>query len=398
MAELVIHSERITPEGAKTLVQLCPFGAIAEKDGSIEIGQSCRMCGLCVRKGPKGAVTLEEKPVKTADLSGWKGVAVFCEQQEGQLHNVSRELLGKARELAAVTGEPVYALLMGSGVKDAARTLLQCGADKVFVYDDRALKDFRMEPYTNAFADFVEKVKPSCVLVGATNMGRSLAPRTAARFRTGVTADCTRLLMREDGNLVQIRPAFGGNIMAQIVTTRTRPQFCTVRYKVFPMPKLSDPVGEIVPMTLSAEALSTAVEVLEARKKPRETDISEAEVVIACGRGFQKKEDLELAERLAEALGGQVACTRPVVEAGWMPQNRQIGLSGRTVGAKLIITLGVSGSVQFAAGMKGSELIIAVDEREDAPIFDIAHYGIVGDLYEVIPELLRRIEEGNHGI
>ncbi|MBQ4322130.1 MAG: electron transfer flavoprotein subunit alpha [Oscillospiraceae bacterium] len=398
MAELVIHPEQITPEGAKALVSLCPFGAIREKDGGIDIGQECKMCGLCVRKGPKGAVTLQEDAPEKTDLSDWKGVAVFCEQQEGEIHSVSRELLGKARELAAVTGEPVYALLMGSGVMTGAELLSRCGADKVFVYDAPELETFRIGPYTNAFSDFVRKVKPSCVLVGATNMGRSLAPRTAARFLTGVTADCTKLEMRPDGNLVQIRPAFGGNIMAQIVTTRTRPQFCTVRSKVFPLPKAGESAGEIKKMTLSPEELFSAVQVLEAAKKPKETDISEAEVIVACGRGFKKKDDLALAQSLADALGGQIACTRPIAEAGWLPQNRQIGLSGRTVAPKLIITLGISGSVQFAAGMKGSEFIVAVDENENAPIFDVAHYGIVGDLYQVVPELLRRIREGNYGV
>lgn len=399
MAELVIHSEQITPEGAIQLSALCPFGAIREKEGGIEIGQECRMCGLCIRKGPKGAITLkEDEPKGETDLSLWKGVAVFCEQQEGQLHTVSRELLGKARELAAVTGEPVYALLMGYRVEDTAKKLLQCGADKVYVYDDPGLEVFRIGPYTNAFSDFVEKVKPSSVLVGATNMGRSLAPRTAARFRTGVTADCTKLEMRENGDLVQIRPAFGGNIMAQIVTTRTRPQFCTVRSKVFSMPKPGEAKGEIVPMQLSAEKLESAVQVLESLRKPKETDISEAEVLVACGRGFKKKEDLQLAQELCDALGGQLACSRPLTEAGWLPQNRQLGLSGRTAAPKLIITLGVSGSVQFAAGMNGSEVIVAVDKDENAPIFEIAHYGFVGDLYEVVPELIRLIREGNYGI
>jgi len=298
------------------------------------------------------------------------------------------ELVGKAKELAGVTSQPVYALLIGSGTDAAADRLLRGGADMVYVYDDPAFDEFLIEPYTFAFADFIEKAKPSAVLVGATNIGRSLAPRVAARFRTGVTADCTMLEMRENSNLVQIRPAFGGNIMARIVTPSHRPQFCTVRYKIFSAPKPADnPRGSLRRMELPADKLKSVIKLLHIEEKPAQIDISDAKYIVAVGRGFKRKEDLVMVEELAAMLGAQLACTRPLIENGWFDPRRQIGLSGRTVGAELIITIGVSGSVQFAAGMRGCKCIISINQDPNAAIFNIAHYAAVGDMYELLPAL-----------
>ena len=323
------------------------------------------------------------------DKAKWHGIAVYAEQENGQVHNVALELIGKVKELAKSSGQPVYALMIGSKVTEPAQTLLRYGIDKVFVYDAPPLANFKIDVYANVFADFIHKVKPSAIMVGATNLGRTLAPRVAARLRTGLTADCTRLEIKENSDLVQIRPAFGGNIMAQIVTPRHRPQFCTVRYKIFSAPEPETEVrGRMVPMTIEADKLQSLIQILEIKGKPREVEISEAEIVVTCGRGFKKREDLALAEELAELLGGVVAGTRPVVEAGWLDPKRQIGLSGRTTKPKLIITLGVSGSVQFVAGMRGSDCIIAVNQDESAAIFDVAHYGLVGDIYEIVPGLV----------
>jgi len=341
-------------------------------------------------------VTLERvgDAVAAVDKAAWKGIAVYAELVEGAVHNVTRELLGKAQELAKVTDEPVYALVIGNGTAGAAAELLRYGADRAYVYDYPELTEYLPEPYANAFEDFIRKVKPSSVLVGATNVGRSLAPRVAARMRTGLTADCTKLEMRENTDLVQIRPAFGGNIMAQIITGNSRPQFCTVRYKIFEAAKPAKRGGEIVRMELPGEKLESSVRILKIEEKPRFIDISEAKTIVAVGRGLKSKADAEMAQELADALGAQLACTRPMVEKGWFDPKRQIGLSGRTVSAKLIITLGVSGSVQFAAGMRNSECIVAVNSDPNAPIFDIAHYCLCGDMYEIVPELMRRIKEG----
>ena len=389
MGKLVIQHNLINEENAKTLMELCPFGAISYENGKLDISSGCKMCKMCVRKGG-GLVTFEEE-VKAIDKSLWKGVCIYADCAEGQLHRVTLELCGKAKELAAVTGHPVYALLIGHNVTDAAKKLLHYGVDKVFTYDHAEFADFRIEPYTAAFCDFIEKEKPSSILVGATNLGRQLAPRVAARCRTGLTADCTVLQMKENSDLVQIRPAFGGNIMAQIVTPNTRPQFCTVRYKVFAEPKPSDvPSGEIIPMEVTEEMLRSGIRILASKDKPKDIDIAEAEVIVAVGRGAAGL--LEQARELADLLGGRLACTRPLVEGNVLDAKHQIGLSGRTVKPKLIITLGISGAVQFAAGMKASDCIVAINLDPAAPIFDIAHYCITGDVNEILPKLIEKIK------
>jgi electron transfer flavoprotein alpha subunit len=336
---------------------------------------------------------LEDEKKQAVDKSLWKGIAVYVDHVEGDIHPVTMELLGKAKELAAKVGFPVYALFLGHGIMDKASELLHYGADRVFAYDHEELKDFRIEPYAAAFEDFINNVRPSSILVGATTIGRSLAPRIAARFRTGLTADCTVLDIKENTDLVQIRPAFGGNIMAQIKTPNTRPQLATVRYKVMnALERSAEANGDVVACSIDESKLASRIEVLEVRQKDKETSISDAETIIAVGRGIKSEKDMEMVRELAGLLDAQIAGTRPMVESGWLDSKRQVGLSGRTVKPKLIITLGISGSVQFAAGMNGSEHIFAVNNDEKASIFNIAHYGIVGDLYEVLPQLIERIK------
>ena len=396
MGSLVVNKAKVTPEAAEALVKVCPFGAISYEGGNIDISSACKMCKLCVKKGG-GLVDFVEDAAPTVDKSQWRGVCVYVDHHEGDIHRVTYELIGKARELAAVIGHQVYALMIGSGIEAAAEKLLHYGVDKVFVYDDPALLDFRVEPYTAAFYDFVEKVKPSTILVGATNLGRQLAPRIAARCKAGLTADCTVLEMKENTDLVQIRPAFGGNIMAQIISPATRPQFCTVRYKVFTEPKpTAEAQGEIVKMTVTPEMMVSAIEILSAEEKPSDVDISEADVIVAIGRGAQSESMRAMAEELAELLGGMVACTRPLVEANIYDAKRQIGLSGRTVKPKFIICLGISGAVQFAAGMKSSDVIVAINTDKSASIFDVADYAIVGDVGEIVPALIAKIKEAKN--
>lgn len=391
MGKLVINHHLVTPEKAEALVSLCPFGAISYEDGKLDISSGCKMCKMCVRKG-QGLVSFEEDR-KEIDKSLWRGICVYADCTGGRIHRVTFELCGKARELAQVTGHPVYALVIGHQTADCAEQLRHYGVDRVFVYDHAELMDFRIEPYTAAFCDFIEKVKPSSILVGATNLGRQLAPRVAARCRTGLTADCTVLEMKENTDLVQIRPAFGGNIMAQIVTPNTRPQFCTVRYKVFSEPKpAQEPSGEIVAMEVTPQMLKTGVQVLRSVEKPKDIDIAEAEVIVAVGRGAAGEAMRQQARELADALGGVLACTRPLVESNVFDAKHQIGLSGRTVKPKLIITLGISGAVQFAAGMKSSDCIVAINSDPAAPIFDVAHYCVVGDVNEIVPKLIDRIK------
>lgn len=393
MGKLVINQDMITPQKADELISLCPFGAISFDGKKLDISSACKMCKMCVRKGG-GAVTYEEEQIASVDKSLWQGICVYVDHCDGKIHRVTYELCGKARELSKVTGHPVYALAIGCNFSEGINNLLHYGVDKVFVYDNPSFKDFRIEPYTAAFCDFIEKIKPSSVLVGATNLGRQLAPRVSARCKAGLTADCTVLEMKENTDLVQIRPAFGGNIMAQIVSPNTRPQFCTVRYKVFSEPTpLDKPSGEIVNMHLETSALMSAIEVLSSVSKPKDIDISDSDVIVALGRGAMSENMRQCAQELADLLGGVVACTRPLVEGNIFDAKHQIGLSGRTVKPKFIICLGISGAVQFAAGMKSSDCIVAVNTDKSAPIFDVAHYAIVADASEIVPLLIEKIKE-----
>lgn len=391
MGKLVIDQSKI--EDIQALMDICPFGAMEEKDGKLEINAACKTCKLCVKKGPKGAVTYIEDEKPQIDKSLWNGIAVYVDHVDGKIHPVTMELIGKARELAAKINHPVYALFIGSGLDGKSEELLHYGVDKVFVYDDEKLARFMIEPYTAVFEDFINAQKPSAILVGATTVGRQLAPRVAARMHTGLTADCTILDMNENTDLVQIRPAFGGNIMAQILTPNNRPQMATVRYKVMNAPERSETVsGEIVKCTIDADKLKTNMEVIDIIEKEKERFIESADVLVVAGRGVKKQEDLAMVQELADLLGGMFACTRPVVEAGWADAKCQVGLSGRTVRPRLIITCGVSGAVQFVAGMKNSETIVAINSDPSATIFETAHYCLVGDLYEILPKMIQKIK------
>jgi electron transfer flavoprotein alpha subunit len=393
MGRLVVNESKLNNEIVKELVNICPFKAIEDKNGKIEINAGCKMCKICVKKGPAGVMEFVEEEVKTVDKSLWKGIAVYVDHVEGDIHPVTLELIGKAKELASKVGFQVYCLFLGSNIEDKAKELLHYGVDQVFVYDREELKDFRIEPYAAAFEDFINKVKPSTILVGATTIGRSLAPRMAARFKTGLTADCTILDIKENTDLIQIRPAFGGNIMAQINTPNTRPQLATVRYKVMNAPERSSEAnGNITLCDVESSKLSSNINVLKVTHKEKEESISDAEVIVVAGRGIKSEKDMELVHELADLLGAQIAGTRPLIESGWLDAKKQIGLSGRTVKPRLIITLGVSGAVQFAAGMNGAEYIFAINQDEKASIFNIAHYGIVGDIYEIVPQLIEKIK------
>ncbi len=399
MSKLICHQERVNDSNRDQLIEVCPFRAIEEKNGVMEINAGCKMCMLCIKKGPAGVMELTEEDKTAVDKGLWRGIGVYVDHTDGEIHPVTMELIGKAKELAAVVDFPVYCVFIGYQIGKKAEELLHYGVDEVFVYDEAELKDFRIEPYTAAFADFINRIRPSSLLVGATTMGRSLAPRVAARFRTGLTADCTKLEMKENTDLVQIRPAFGGNIMAQILCTKTRPQIATVRYKVMSAPdKSAETKGKITICKIEGIELNSGIEVIKVTKKADEVDISDAEVIIAVGRALKSEKDMSMVNELAELLGAKIAGTRPLIESGLINAKQQIGLSGRTVKPKLIITLGVSGSVQFAAGMSGAEQIFAVNSDPHASIFNITHYGIVGDIYEIVPQLIENLRRERDGV
>lgn len=391
MAKIVINQDKVTE--MKKVLDICPFGAIELNDGKLEIGAGCKMCKICVKTGPKGVFEFVEDEVIKIDKDKWKGIAVYVDHHEGDIHPVTFELIGKAKEMAKKINQPVYCIFVGSNIEDKTDALLSYGVDNVFVYDYKDLKEFKIEPYSACVENFIKEVKPTILLFGGTTIGRSLAPRLAARFKTGLTADCTILDVQENTDLDQIRPAFGGNIMAHIHTPNHRPQFATVRYKIFSAPeKVDHPTGKVTLCNIDENKLKSDINVLEINNKTKEVGIEDAEVIIVGSRAIKKKEDMEMLYKLADLLGGQVAGTRPLVESGWIDAKKQIGLSGRTVKPKLIITCGVSGAIQFVAGMNGSECIISINKDEKAPIFDTAHYAIVGDVYDVIPRLIKDLE------
>lgn len=393
MGKLIVHQEKVRDIAAT--IKICPFGAMEDKDGKIEINSACRLCKLCVRKSAGVFEFVEAETLAEIDKSAWRGIAVYVDHVDGKIHPVTFELIGKARQLAAKINQPVYAIFLGENIGQRAQEILHYGVDKVYVCDEKELRAFNIENYAAAFENFVEKVKPAAILVGATPVGRQLAPRVAAHFHTGLTADCTVLDIRENTDLVQIRPAFGGNIMAEILTPNHRPQMATVRYKIMDAPKRSEEIsGSIEPLEIASEKFTSKVEVLSVTEKPKEIGIENADILVVAGRGVKKKEDLKLIRELAEVLNGDFACTRPLAENGWFEPKRQIGLSGRTVRPKLIITCGVSGSVQFVAGMEHSEKIFAINTDPKASIFKVANYAVVGDLYEIIPKLIAKIKQG----
>lgn len=397
MATIRIDQLKARNVDNKSLTALCPFSAIEINEDEININAGCKMCKLCVKNGPAGIFIYEEEEITGIDKSLWKGVTVYVDHNDGIIHPITYELICKAKSLAQKINHPVFAVFIGYNITQTAKELLHYGIDKVFVYDNKELKHFRIEPYTAAFESFVNDNMPSICLVGGTTIGRSLAPRMAARLRTGLTADCTIVDVQDNTDLDQIRPAFGGNIMAHIHTPNHRPQFATVRYKIFDAMERSDiSSGEIIKCDIHEDLLTSNIKVLNVHNKEKVKSIEDAEVIIVAGRAIKKPEDLHMIESLAEKLGGMVATTRPLIEAGWADPRKQIGLSGRTVKPKLIITCGVSGSIQFRAGMTNSDMIIAINKDKSAPIFSVAHYALIGDIYEIIPALLEKLNQTNN--
>lgn len=391
MSKLIINNDKII--NIEEFVAICPFNALENNNGKVEVNAGCKMCKLCVKKGPVGAAEIVEEKAAAIDKSLWNGITVYVDHIGGEINPITYELIGKARELADKINHKVYCVFMGHDIGEKALELLHYGVDEVHLYDNEKLHHFTIDAYTAVFEDFINNIKPSAILVGATSVGRQLAPRVAARFKTGLTADCTVLDIDENTDLVQIRPAFGGNIMAQICTPNSRPQLATVRYKVMNSPVRSEEAsGRIVNCTIAEEKINSKINVLDVIPKPKENHIENSDVLIVAGRGVKSQDDLKMIKELATLLDGQIACTRPMIESGWFDAKQQIGLSGRTVRPKLIITCGVSGAVQFTAGMNNSEYIFAINKDEKASIFKIAHYGIVGDLYEVLPKLIEKIK------
>ena len=380
--------------GCEQCVTACPFGAIDMVDGVAVINEACRACGECVDACPVSVIIMSTAEAKVIE---GKGVMVYAEMSNGSLHKVSFELLGKARELAAQLNEPVYAVLVDSGVENAAKELVARGADKVFVYDDPDLAQFRDDPYSDLLTECCNEEKPSIFLVGATSIGRSMGPRVAAKLRTGLTADCTSLDIDPESRLLQqTRPAYGGNIMATIETMNSTPQMATVRYKMFNEAEVVEaPKGEVINKPVDMSKLTDRIKVLGFEKAGEQVSISDAEIIVSGGLGMGDSSGFELMQELATALGGAVGASRPTIDEGWINYRHQVGLSGRTVRPTVYLACGISGAVQHQAGMKTSDVIISVNKDPDAPIFGISSLGVVGDLYDVVPGLIEKLKE--HG-
>jgi len=322
-------------------------------------------------------------------------VWVIAEQRDGHLQKVALELLGKGRELSEKLGVKLTAVLVGYEVEKLANTLIKHGADEVIVLENILLKNYTTDGYTNAIEKIAIERKPEIILIGATNIGRDLGPRLAARLKTGLTADCTGLDIDENTkNLLMTRPAFGGNLMATIECPNHRPQMATVRPGVFPLPCPDDRrEGRIekIDVKIKEEEIRTVVEKI-VKSLDEKIDITEAKVIVSGGRGIGNKEGFEMLKELAHLLGGVVGASRAAVDAGWIGKDHQVGQTGKTVRPKLYIACGISGAIQHLAGMQESEYIIAINKDENAPIMSIADLGIVGDVYKVLPKLINEIK------
>lgn len=385
--------------GCGLCVKACPFDAI-HKDGDVAVidYDTCTLCGACVEACPVAAI-LFEKPGKPAvDLSAYRDVWVFCEQKKGVVQSVAWELLGEGRKLADRRDHELCGVLLGHEVRGLADEIISRGADKVYVVDAPELATFQDESYAAAMVELVEAYRPEIVLAGATAIGRAFIPRCAAKLKTGLTADCTGLAIDADGNLMQTRPAFGGNIMATILCTRFRPQFATVRHKVMKEAQL-DPYhgGVTIDVALDAEKLKSRAKILSsAEEMIGQVNLAEADVIVSGGRGLKKAEHFALIRELADAMGGAVGASRAAVDKGWIPYAHQVGQTGKTVCPKLYVAVGISGAIQHLVGMQSSDKILAINKDPHAPIFRIADWGIVGDLFEVVPRLVAAFRKARH--
>lgn len=377
--------------GCKICISNCPFGAIKVEDKKAVILENCTLCGACVSSCKFMAIDFQKDEVKgTANIESYKGVLVFGEQKNGIVENVVLELLGKGRKLADDLNTPLSVVVLGHDIKEKAENLIKFGADKVYLVDDKSLEKFNDESYCDIIVQIINEYKPEIVLFGATTYGRSLAPRISSRINTGLTADCTGLeIDPTDKVLMQTRPAFGGNLMATIICPNHRPQMSTVRPKVMkPLEIDESRIGELImpnvsiPANLKVNVKETVSDLCEM------VNITEADIIISGGRGLGDPQNFKLLEDLAKVLNGAVGASRAAVDAGWIEYSHQVGQTGKTVGPKIYFACGISGAVQHLAGMSSADTIIAINKNPDAPIFKIAHFGIVGDVLEVIPALV----------
>ncbi len=404
----------------------CPVDAIEMSDAGepIVLSDKCIGCIKCVKVCPAeaiemfftpeelkileelakqqaagGAPVVDEEDAEEAALAkmlaAYRGVWVFVEQTEGEPATVSWELMGVGAQLAKEINTELCAIVIGHGVEHLCREAFSYGATKAYLMDQEVFRFYRTEPYLDACCHLIDKYKPEIILMGATGMGRDLAGAVATRVKTGLTADCTGLDVDDKRNLRQTRPAFGGNIMATIMCDKFRPQMATVRPHVMPMSeKKEGAAGEIVREQIAlneADILTKVIEIIRDTKVG--IDIAGAEFIVSGGRGMMGPENFAMLQELADELGGVVGASRSAVDAGWMPHDRQVGQTGKTVRPKIYIACGISGAIQHLVGMQDSDVVIAINRDKDAPIFEVATYGIVGDLFQIVPAITNRLRE-----
>ena len=414
MAEAPIKIDVAACKGCGKCVKGCGFGALSmvDKPGANKIGKiavvdasACKACSACVTACPFKAISeVKQKVYGTANIESYKDIWVFAEQHGGVVADVAFELLAKAQELKTQRGggAKVCAVLLGSGLPaEAEQALVAAGADVVYKVDDPNLADYEANVYVDAVAQLVEKHKPEVILAGATAVGRAFFARVAVKVRTGLTADCTMLKVEETKNkdtgamqmlLHQTRPAFGGNIMATIMTPNHRPQMATVRPKVFKK-GVPDPARKGTVLAEALKLIAPQTKLVKTVRDPDAVDIAAYDVLVSGGRGLKGAENFKLLARLAELLGGEVSCSRACVDAGWCPATRQVGQTGKTVAPKLYLCFGISGAIQHLEGIRGADTIVAVNIDPHAPIFGVADLGIVGDALEIIPALIKELEK-----
>jgi electron transfer flavoprotein alpha subunit/NAD-dependent dihydropyrimidine dehydrogenase PreA subunit len=391
MALLIIDSELCI--GCGKCVAICPFNALHLEDGIAVVNEACTACGACLEICPVEALALPAKSAEAAADDGYRGVWVWVEQFQGTAASISWEMLGQGRLLANQLAVPLSACVFGYKASLLAQQAISYGAEIVYLADDPALASYRTEPYARILQDLVRRHKPEILLLGASSRGRDLAGSVATALYTGLTADCTGLEIDPETRLLrQVRPAFGGNIMATIITPHHRPQMATVRHRVFEVP-VADMArtGQVVQVPVQLAATHFASQILEFIPQSADLNLSEARTIVSGGKGLGGAKGFEMLHELADLLGGSVGASRGAVDEGWIPYPHQVGQTGRTVRPDLYIACGISGAIQHRAGMGTSRVIVAINKDPDAPIMRFADIAIIGDVYEVVPELVTQL-------
>ncbi len=394
---IIIDDELCT--GCGNCVDSCPFGAIELENDKVKVLPNCNLCGACVEACPVEAITLEhdEETVEKMDISQFKGVWVIAEHYKRKIHSVAFQLLGKGRELSDTLGVNLTFVILGDSFDEKLEDFSRYGMDEIIYVKSPILKDYYSDLYVKVISELIIENKPEIILIGATPTGRDFAPRVAKRLNAGLTADCTGLDINLDTkNLLQTRPTFGGNIMATIRTPSSRPQMATVRPGIFKAPQKGGNKASIRKIVYSFEekdSVSKIVKVINMSKTA--VNLEDAKIIVAGGRGVGSKDNFKLIEDLANVLGAELGGSRITVELKWLDPDRQIGQTGVTVSPKLYIACGISGAIQHIVGMENSDVIVAINKDPSASIFNVAHYGIVGDLHEVIPILIKEIKSMN---